>query len=208
MIKNITHRLSCIVLAVTFQCLILTPHPPGQHLLCLISQYWIISFDHDGEGWCDSGLQQPFHSLFNKILLVLKNRSSIHKMLNNSCSREVLWSQSIRRPLFCVSLFYLWVLLRHVLLWELGELNQLRHNVLLIVTVGAVYQGASYCIQDRLVLGLKIQRKPWSRYVYLTRFMVCSSLCVFFLTLARSNMAFNASSSSTKSSFTSASLVK
>lgn len=43
-------------------------------------------------------------------------------------------------------LFNLRMLLRHVLFGELCELNQLRYDLLLVVTVGAVNQSASYCV--------------------------------------------------------------
>lgn len=41
---------------------------------------------------------------------------------------------------------YLGVLLRHMLLWELGKLNQLRDDFLLVIAVGAVNQSASYWV--------------------------------------------------------------
>lgn len=43
-------------------------------------------------------------------------------------------------------LSYLGVLLRDVLLGELGQLNQLRHDLFLLIAVGAVDQGTGHSI--------------------------------------------------------------
>lgn len=51
---------------------------------------------------------------------------------------------------------HLRVLLRHVLLGELGELHQLGDYLLDIIAVGAVHQGGGHRIQDSLVCGLEL----------------------------------------------------
>lgn len=53
---------------------------------------------------------------------------------------------------------YLGMLLRHMLLGELGQLNQLRDDLFLVMAVGAVNQDASDCVQDCLILRLETQR--------------------------------------------------
>lgn len=53
---------------------------------------------------------------------------------------------------------HLGVLLRHMLLGELGKLHQLRDDLLDIVAVGAVYQGVGHGVQDGLVAGLEAPR--------------------------------------------------
>lgn len=53
---------------------------------------------------------------------------------------------------------HLGVLLRHMLLGELGKLHQLRDDLLDIVAVGAVYQGVGHRVQDGLVAGLEAPR--------------------------------------------------
>ncbi|KAB1265151.1 hypothetical protein Cadr_000019293 [Camelus dromedarius] len=50
---------------------------------------------------------------------------------------------------------HLGMLLRHVLLGELGELHQLRDDLLDIVAVGAVHQGGGHRVQDGLIRGLE-----------------------------------------------------
>ena len=54
---------------------------------------------------------------------------------------------------------YLGMLLRNVLFGELCQLNQLRENILLLIAVGAIDQGAGYCIQDSLILRLLTKSK-------------------------------------------------
>lgn len=108
--------------------------PPCQHLFGLIRQDDVLCFHHDSKSWCDSGLHQPFHSLVNKVLLVLtrKNASS------------VCWIISLGLTFTFFS--YFGVLLRHMLFWKLGQLNQLRENFFLFIGVSAVNQDASNCI--------------------------------------------------------------
>lgn len=71
---------------------------------------------------------------------------------NISCfictSVSTLWSAYSKADWysFFLLLIYLGVLLRHMLLRELGKLNQLRDDFLLIITVGAVNQSASDCV--------------------------------------------------------------
>lgn len=54
-------------------------------------------------------------------------------------------SKNVLSRVSCI-VCYLWMLLRHVLFGELCQLNQLRYDLLLVVTVGAVNQSASYCV--------------------------------------------------------------
>lgn len=119
--------------------------PPCQHLFGLIRQDDVLCFHHDSKSWCDSGLQQPFHSLVNKVLLVLtrKNASYVYMCVcDMSCS--VCWIISLGLTFTFFS--YFGVLLRHMLFWKLGQLNQLRENFFLFIGVSAVNQDASNCI--------------------------------------------------------------
>lgn len=136
---------------------------PWQHFLGLVCQYGVVCFDHDSKSWCDSSFKQPFHSLLNKVLLVLRKESiwRVYKLQMRYISCCTYVNSYI---VVCIIVpfhlyFYLGVLLRNMLFWELGQLNQLRYNFLFLIAVGAINQGASYCIQNCLILGLKTQRK-------------------------------------------------
>lgn len=59
------------------------------------------------------------------------------------------------RPLLECPCPHLGVLLRHMLLGELGKLHKLGDNLLDIIAVGAVHQGGSHWVQDGLVRGLE-----------------------------------------------------
>ena len=63
---------------------------------------------------------------------------------------------------------YLGMLLWNVLFGELCQLNELREDILLLIAVGAIDQGAGYCIQDSLILRLltkiKKQHIRFSKY--------------------------------------------
>ena len=50
---------------------------------------------------------------------------------------------------------HLGVLLGHMLLGELGQLHQLRDDLLDVVAVGTVHQGGGHRVQDGLVRGLE-----------------------------------------------------
>jgi hypothetical protein len=47
------------------------------------------------------------------------------------------------------------MLLRHMLLGELGELHQLWDELLDIIAIGAVHQGGGHRVQNGLVTGLE-----------------------------------------------------
>lgn len=93
------------------------PLPPCQYLLCLVGQDGAVCFDHDSKGRHDSSLQQPFHSLLNKVLLVLRRCKSdyincvrVHLLLY---IRQIIYCGLL---LVCSHFFYLGVSLRHMLL--------------------------------------------------------------------------------------------
>ena len=54
---------------------------------------------------------------------------------------------------------YLGVHFGDMLFGELGQLDQLRHDVLFVVAVGTVDEGGGHSVQDGLVLGLLTQGK-------------------------------------------------
>lgn len=52
-------------------------------------------------------------------------------------------------------MYYLWVLLRDVLLGEFSQLDHLRDDLFLVIAVGAVHQCTSNGIQDSFIFGLQ-----------------------------------------------------
>lgn len=111
---------------------VIIAHPPCQHLLGLICQNGVVSFDHDSKCGCDSCFQQPIHPFLYEILLVLERGNAIF-WAREQCAQWATGFQDVfvefeedSRDLFSSSIFYLGMLLRHMLFWELGKLNQLR----------------------------------------------------------------------------------
>lgn len=108
---------------------------PWKHLFGLISQDGIICFDHDSDSWCDSRFQKPFHSPFNKVLLILKHKqNSLQYILTQLAS-----SDSSVTP--CTNIFkhaYLRVFIKKInVIFVLLKINLPHHRILSMLPSGA-----------------------------------------------------------------------
>lgn len=100
---------------------VIIAHPPCQHLLGLICQNGVVSFDHDSKCGRDSCFQQPFHPFLYEVLLVLERGNDILcNVIKNAkwatgFQDVVVEREEGARDLFSTSIFYLGMLLGHML---------------------------------------------------------------------------------------------